>query len=78
MKNEEQKIRETQVRFILENDKKLTRQELDSYSITALTIIKTELEIKLNYRASKGPGNESGFLTGNNELLNKHKNVPDE
>jgi len=53
MENEEQKIREELVRFILANDSTLTPQELDRYSIAALTIIKTALEIKLNYKASE-------------------------
>jgi hypothetical protein len=55
MKNDEQKIREDLVTFILDNDKTLTREELDAYSITALTIIKTALEIKLKNSPPKKP-----------------------
>ena len=57
MKNEEEKIREDLISFIQDNDITLTREELDKYSITALTIIKTALEIQLNHSASKKPEN---------------------
>jgi hypothetical protein len=53
MENNEQKIREDLVQFIRKNDKTLTPEELDGYSITALTILKTALEIKLSYSKSK-------------------------
>lgn len=48
MQNEENKLRAELIEFIRTNDPNYARINLDEYSITALTIIKTEIEIKVN------------------------------
>lgn len=47
MEKTEKKIRNALVNYIISNDKHWTKEKLKSYSITGLTIIKTEIEIRI-------------------------------
>lgn len=48
----EAKIRQQLIDYIKANDKHYAKANLDSHSVTALTIIKTEIEIRIAH--SKG------------------------
>lgn len=47
MEKTEKKIRDALANYIISNDKHWTKEKLKSYSITGLTIIKTEIEIRI-------------------------------
>jgi hypothetical protein len=45
MERTEKEIRSDLIDYITSNDKRWTQEDLNKYSITALTIMKTEIEI---------------------------------
>jgi len=54
---DEQQTRQDLIDYILDNSKNYSKKELESRSVTALTILKTEIEINLYHaRQAKTKG----------------------